>query len=279
MDIEKFNPTITELNNIVATAKTLTVTDFEDAEQIAKVKDHRLLMRDTRVSITKRGKELREEAVAFQKAVITKEKELIEIITPEEERLQGLEDEAKRQKELKVRMEQLPVRKEKIAGLKLTNESVIATLTDEYILSFNADDFQGLLNKLLADKNEADRAEIEARERVVREAEEKTKRDAEIKEREENARQEEREKLEREQKMKEIREEEARKAEIAKAEQAKKDEEERKKRERMELERDEKYQAFLKEHGYSEEVKADFVISKTGNQIRIYKLSGTLSLE
>lgn len=279
MDITQFNPTINELNNLVAVAKTLTVTDFQDAEQVTKVKEHRLLIRDTRVSITKRGKELREEAVAFQKAVIEKEKELIEIITPEEERLQGLEDEAKRQKELKVRMEQLPVRKEKIAGLKLTNESVIATLTDEYILSFNADDFQGLLNKLLADKNEADRAEIEARERVVREAEEKTKREAEMKEREENARQEEREKLEREQKMKEIREEEARKAEIAKAEQAKKDEEERKKRERMELERDEKYQAFLKEHGYSEEVKADFVISKTGNQIRIYKLSGTLSLE
>ena len=53
----------------------------------------RMALKNTRVEIQKLGKAAREDATAFSKAVIAKEKELIDVIEPEESRLQALQDE------------------------------------------------------------------------------------------------------------------------------------------------------------------------------------------
>lgn len=53
----------------------------------------RMKLKNTRVEIEKRGKAAREDATAFSKAVIAKEKELVGVIAPEEDRLQSLQDE------------------------------------------------------------------------------------------------------------------------------------------------------------------------------------------
>lgn len=52
----------------------------------------RMVLKNTRVEIQKRGKDAREDATKFSKAVIAKEKELIDIIEPEEARLQRLQE-------------------------------------------------------------------------------------------------------------------------------------------------------------------------------------------
>lgn len=52
----------------------------------------RMALKNTRVEIQKLGKAAREDATAFSKAVIAKEKELIDVIEPEESRLQALQD-------------------------------------------------------------------------------------------------------------------------------------------------------------------------------------------
>lgn len=52
----------------------------------------RMELKNTRVEIQRAGKIAREDATAFSKAVIAKEKELIDLISPEEDRLQGLQD-------------------------------------------------------------------------------------------------------------------------------------------------------------------------------------------
>ena len=52
----------------------------------------RMVLKNTRVEIQKLGKAAREDATAFSKAVIAKEKELIDVIEPEESRLQALQD-------------------------------------------------------------------------------------------------------------------------------------------------------------------------------------------
>ena len=49
-------------------------------------------LRSTRVAIEKTGKDAREDAQKFAKAVIAEEKRLVEIIAPEEERLRKLRD-------------------------------------------------------------------------------------------------------------------------------------------------------------------------------------------
>lgn len=51
----------------------------------------RMKLKNTRVEITRRGKAAREDATAFSKAVIEKERELIAVIEPEEIRLQSLQ--------------------------------------------------------------------------------------------------------------------------------------------------------------------------------------------
>lgn len=49
-------------------------------------------MADARIAIQKTGKAARENATKFSKAVIAREKELVEIVTPEETRLLGVRD-------------------------------------------------------------------------------------------------------------------------------------------------------------------------------------------
>ena len=65
LDIEKFSPTKAELIRLVEQSKNLDLPNPFDGEQVRKIKDARLALRSTRTAITKRGKELREDALAF----------------------------------------------------------------------------------------------------------------------------------------------------------------------------------------------------------------------
>ena len=52
----------------------------------------RMKLKNQRIAITKTGKDVRDDANAFSKAVIALEKRFLEITTPEEERLQAIQD-------------------------------------------------------------------------------------------------------------------------------------------------------------------------------------------
>src|SRR3990167_9340606 len=92
LQIEEFNPKVAEIQAVVEEGKKLTVTDFSDKVQLKIVRDHRLKLKSIRVDITKQGKAFRQKALDFQKAVISKEKELIALVEPEEERLDAIEE-------------------------------------------------------------------------------------------------------------------------------------------------------------------------------------------
>ena len=83
----------------------------------------RMALKNTRVEIQKLGKAAREDATAFSKAVIAKEKELIDVIEPEESRLQALQDvwDAAREaeKQAKVRAEQ-----ERLAAIRAKMDAI-----------------------------------------------------------------------------------------------------------------------------------------------------------
>ncbi len=73
----------------------------EDSKRIVEIRDPvgydechaaRMRLKNTRVAIEKTGKDARSDATAFSKAVIAREDELVAIISPEEKRLQGLQD-------------------------------------------------------------------------------------------------------------------------------------------------------------------------------------------
>ena len=247
LEIEKFSPTKAELIEIVGESEALELPDTSDQVQLSKVKDARIRLRDTRTSITKLGKSLREDAIKFQKVVLDKEKELLKIIKPEEDRLIGLEEIAKKEIERKARIELLPERKNKLAGI---GDDIV--VSDEELLGMDNEEFQEYLNKRIADKNETDR-------KVIADRQAELDKD----ELQEKARREERERIEREREAEEKRiaaEKEAKEAKI--------------KAEKERIERDARYQKFLKKQGYSEEKKEKFHIVKTDKDIRVYKLTG-----
>lgn len=263
LNIEKFNPTVADLTNLVELTKQVVVTDINDKYQIDQVKSNRILLRDARVNITKRGKELRSDALAFQKAVIEKERELIAIIEPEEERLKAIEEEVKAKKLRAERIALLPERKKRLAEIGDNVE-----VTDDELIAMDASDFQGYVNKRVADKNEAERQEIEKKQAEIKAEEERLAREKETREREEKARQEERERIEREQKEKAEREEREKKEAEEKAERERKEAEERAEKEKAEMEANEKYQAWLKANGYDE---STCILKEEGNKVVLYR--------
>ncbi len=262
MDIQKFNPTVAELTNLATEAKAVDVTNLE------AVKEMRLRLRTARTTITKTGKEFRTEALAFQKAVIAKEKELLELVTPEEDRLKAVEEAAEKAAELEERKKVMPWRKEQLLGLG-DGEPMP---TEDELLAMDDATFTQLINNRKVAK--LDRQEAEAREKEQAEKHEKEKEEAA-----ERARKEEREKIEREQKEKDER---AAKEAKEKEEREAREKEAKEKAEREEQEKAEKnkkYQNFLKKNGYTEETKDDYKIVREGDTFKLYKLLDTVTIK
>lgn len=254
-NIEKFDPTTKELNEMVAVSKSIT----EQSEPLV-IRTMRLDLKNARVSITKKGKELREEAIAYQKAVIAKEKELIGIIEPEEERLAGIEEIAKKRKEAEDRVHLIPMRRAMLVEKEITTE-----FSDEELCAFDTNEFVAFVNNLVSIQNENKRIALEKMQAEIREAQEKIAREKEMKEREEKAREE--EKANAEKRLKEAQEEadrrvkeaEARaKAEALALEARKKAEAEAEAKriaeEKAKREADEKYKKWLADNGATPDV-------------------------
>jgi len=86
-----FNETKAEL--IKLAAESARIVEITNAAGYQETHAARVKLKNTRVDIEKRGKAAREDAQAFSKAVIAHERELIDVISPEETRLQALQDE------------------------------------------------------------------------------------------------------------------------------------------------------------------------------------------
>lgn len=142
-DIEKFDPTVAELTALSESTKGITATDLKDEKQLALVKDTRIALKNARVKIEKKGKELREGANAYAKSIIAKEKELIAIIEPEEERLKAIEEDAKA---LVLREERLLGLQERIDRLETVKD--VELPSDEEILLMDNIQFESKLNEL-----------------------------------------------------------------------------------------------------------------------------------
>lgn len=278
LDIEKFNPTVAELTALVEVTKKIKAKDLTDKKQLEVVKRARIDLKNARIRIEKAGKELRADAVKFQKAVIAKEDELVGIIGPEEERLKSIEAEAEQLAIMQVRQAQLPERKERLMKVGIADEPV----GDEFLLAMDSVQFETYYNEQVATKNEKDRQELQRQqdeENAKRKAENDAK-DAELRAREakiaedqrkldEEARAQEREARAREdERMRLQREEDERKGREARA----KEESDRKEAEdKAKLERAKKYQKFLADNGYTKENDGEFKQENTGSEVVLWK--------
>lgn len=266
MDITKFDPTVADLQTLVSLTSSVTLTDFKDKDQLENVKKNRILLRDARLKITKRGKELREEAVAFQKAVISKEKELIAIVEPEENRLSAIEEEAKVMKERADRIALLPQRHAKLAEI---GDGI--AVSDDGLLVLSAEEFQAYCNKRMADKNAAAERALAEREAKLKEAELAIQREKEMRAREEQVREEERQRAEQREKERIEREEREKKLEAERLERERLEEERKEKEAEEKRKQDTRFQAFLSENGFQEN-DFNFTMIRTNGEVRLYKL-------
>lgn len=95
---------------LVLASESARITEIKSPDAYKECHARRMVLKTTRVEIEKTAKDARDDAVKFQKAIIGKEKELIDLIQPEERRLQELQDavdnEAKRIKEEEARKAQ-----------------------------------------------------------------------------------------------------------------------------------------------------------------------------
>lgn len=275
MNLEQFNPTVAELTKLAAESKQLTITDYADPAQVKAVHDQRIVLRDARVGITKKAKEFREDALAFQKKVIEKEKELIAIITPEEQRLDQMEDEAKVYAVKQERERKWPDRWERLKPL-----GYVGGASDDYVLKMLNDvEFETYVSNVKA-KIEAEALAKQRSEQLAKEAElERREKELEANERKakmeklaaENA---EKEKLEAEMREKRrladledarIEGEKKAKAELERIEQEKRDAEAKEEKSR-------KFKAWLAKHGYTNASEADrFIIRHTDTEAILYE--------
>lgn len=148
LSLAEFVPARAELLKMAEEAKTV---DIKDAVMVHEV---RFALRDARVGITKRGKELRDGALRFQKEVIAREKELVGIVQPEEERLQKIDEENKLRGEMEARRGELQSRVDALVSvgdeLPVDEGEVLAMDDNE----FNAYRLRRIEAKLVKDKEE-----------------------------------------------------------------------------------------------------------------------------
>lgn len=193
LDIQKFDPTAAELQKLADAARAVVVTDFTDKAQLEAVSDARKSLKQARVRITKRGKELREDAIKFQKEVIAKENELVAIIEPEEERLSQIEKDIELAQEKERNKLLLPARVARLTALdpelKFDDDALNAMSIPQFEEFFTKQ--QQLKNDRVAAKLAEEQAKVDAE--AKRQADEKAAR-----EREEKARADERDRIARE---------------------------------------------------------------------------------
>lgn len=251
--LEKFDPTVEKLTALVAESAHIIEVNIEDPQQIEQVKRARLNLRTARVSIEKSGKAFRADALAYQKAVIEKERSLIAIIAPEEERLSVFEKQAKIAEERKLRLAQVPERRARLEALGLTTK-------ESYITDMDSGAFEQHVNALVAEKNEAKRIEDD---RIAREKE------ADLKAREDVLLEGER-KLEADRLAKEAADlaVETERARVAKETEDRIAAEKEADRKRA---RDAKYQEFLTLNGYNANTKDQFKIEASEKGVMLWK--------
>ncbi len=289
MNLEKFDPTVAELTKVAEESRAIVVTDFDDPKQIEAVHAKRIELKKTRVSIEKRGKELREDAVKFSKAVIAKEKELIAIIEPEEIRLDQLEDAAKQNAIEKERLRKWPERLERLKALEYKGGS-----SDDHVLRMMSDvDFETYINNVKA-KIEAERLSKEREALLAQEMELKRKEEElAAKERALEKEKADRERAEREKVEAEAREkrraEELEKARLEGERKAKEEADRKAAEEKERIEREDKerkdaeakaersrrFKSWLVEQGYTEATEGEYLIQHTETHAILYKRVGT----
>ena len=156
LSIEQFNPTVAELQSLVDSARAIPkIQGIEDTKTIELKKDKLKELVKARTTIQKAGKSMRDEANAFNKMVLNREKELLAIPAPLEEEFKAELAEIERLQELEARKDFLPGRRNEMQALGVE-------VTDEFLLSMDSGQYREFKDQKTQEKNEAEQKRLEA---------------------------------------------------------------------------------------------------------------------
>jgi len=262
-DLTKFEITCEDLKKEVKKTSDITVDNLEDKVQIERAKRGRIDLRNIEIDIEKQGKGYRDVFTKVNKDIMAKQKELLEITSPEVSRLKDFEDKAKA---IEIRKE-----REKLIPYRVGKLNEVDNITDdETLLEMDDKQFGEYLMEKTEEKNEKERLAKEEAEREIQ-------KQKEIKEAEANAKKEAEEKAEKEK----VEAKKLADAEIERLKQEAKDKVEAEVNAKKEVEKEEKLLAKRKEFvdfreklGYSEETKDDFRQEEIDGVIVLFKKVG-----
>jgi type IV secretory pathway VirB10-like protein len=275
LNIAKFDPLKAEVTKLVENIKNTVIVQPGDITGYELMKENKKVLQKKRVDITKDLKSEREGALAFQKAIIATEKELLAIIEPVENELDekiNAIDEIERREQRKAL---LPERLEKCKSIELE-------VTEELLLSLDeksfATMFVELQNKYLLEKQ----AKIDAENKRIADEklaeEQKKKHEEDIKKAAEEAGKKAKEETEAKaaKEKQDLIDEQNRKEKqrLLDEAKAKKDEADRiaaEKAEQEKMEKQKKYKKFLADNDYNETTD---LLDRKDNKIILYRKVG-----
>jgi len=288
-DVEKVTQlqmTKEALNEMVKISAIITVPDLTNKKQVEIAKESRLKLRKVEISIEKEAKGYRDVFTTISKKISSSERELLAITSPEIERIESIEAEAKAIEIKNARIALLPEQREELA--KIGDEIKVE---DEELLTMDNDAFWNYRNQRVTNKNEADRLVIEKAQLALEAEKETMQREKETQEREKVAREEAQIEAERKLRLAQaeaelrVQDEKAETERRVVAERERMEQEQREKeqkvvQEKLELEKLEretqeklenqkKYQAWLKDNNYNE---TEYKIINGEKEINLYKL-------
>ncbi len=163
MSLEQFNPTKAELVAIADKYKGLKIKDVYDTEGYQLVDTARKELKKTRVAIEKTGKELRAEAITFQKKVLEKERELVGVVSVVENDLVEKQRVVNEEKERIERLKMLPEKKAQLEeiGLEVT-DALLLTMDEPAFRDFLLNQKEKFVAKQIAEQKEAKEKEEKA---------------------------------------------------------------------------------------------------------------------
>lgn len=173
--LDKFNVTVSELRKMASEAQNYNIGGFDDEEGIEDAKARKKVLQQARTKIKKIGKAMRDDANAFAKLVINKEKELLDIIVPVEDEIKARLEEVDRLKELEERKLLLPNRRDDMKDLGVD-------ISDEELLSMNATQYDMFKSDKKQEKIDREYQEMQAEKAKIQAEREKLDREKELEE-------------------------------------------------------------------------------------------------
>jgi hypothetical protein len=279
LSLDDFNPKKAELIALADKYRGMTIKDESDKEGYNAVHEAQMELQSTKVDIEKRGKEMREDAIAFQKAVIALQKSLTAPIIEVEEELKAEKariNQLKLDIKLKAEREAREITDKRIRELAQYNvniplfelehmgEAEFVTLVETSRVAYEAQ--QAEIAQAIIDRQRLDqeRAEFEAEKRkmdiekqAILDEQNKAKREAELAAAREQSR------------LQAIADTEVR---IAR-EKLVKDQADQAEKQKLEAGR--KFKAWLTINGVTEDNKSEYKVITENNTSTLYKIIST----